>query len=226
MWRFLNNVEPPKKKSKSAEEKRAAGKEYDQTKRQRSFQNSWLAHPNFKLWLRYDKETALMFCNICEQWATSTGQAMGKTEFVKGCSSLRIESLHKHAKSETHTGAVAAKGAAEAPPGTSTADKLLRQMNQTVINRLEVMFRTCHFLAKKARPFADFVEQCDLDEAKGVDVGQTYRTEPKCREFTDAISEIQRQNLEKEISDSKFFSVMCDEATDAAVVEQIILFVR
>ncbi|PIK35588.1 putative zinc finger protein [Apostichopus japonicus] len=198
MWRFLNNVEPPKKKSKSAEEKRAAGKEYDQTKRQRSFQNSWLAHPNFKLWLRYDKETALMFCNICEQWATSTGQAMGKTEFVKGCSSLRIESLHKHAKSETHTGAVAAKGAAEAPPGTSTADKLLRQMNQT----------------------------CDLDEAKGVDVGQTYRTEPKCREFTDAISEIQRQNLEKEISDSKFFSVMCDEATDAAVVEQIILFVR
>ncbi|PIK53263.1 putative zinc finger protein [Apostichopus japonicus] len=225
MWRFLNNVEPPKKKSKSAEEKRAAGKEYDQTKRQRSFQNSWLAHPNFKLWLRYDKETALMFCNICEQWATSTGQAMGKTEFVKGCSSLRIESLHKHAKSETHTGAVAAKGAAEAPPGTSTADKLLRQMNQTVINRLEVMFRTCHFLAKKARPFADFVEQCDLDEAKGVDVGQTYRTEPKCREFTDAISEIQRQNLEKEISDSKFFSVMCDEATDAAVVEQIILFV-
>ncbi|XP_071848829.1 zinc finger protein 862-like isoform X1 [Apostichopus japonicus] len=226
MWRFLNNVEPPKKKSKSAEEKRAAGKEYDRTKRQRSFQNSWLAHPNFKLWLRYDKETALMFCNICEQWATSTGQAMGKTEFVKGCSSLRIESLHKHAKSETHTGAVAAKGAAEAPPGTSTADKLLRQMNQTVINRLEVMFRTCHFLAKKARPFADFVEQCDLDEAKGVDVGQTYRTEPKCREFTDAISEIQRQNLEKEISDSKFFSVMCDEATDAAVVEQIILFVR
>lgn len=226
MWRFLSNVEPPKKRSKTEEEKRVVRQEYDQNKRQRSFQDAWLHNPDFKPWLRYEKESKLMFCSICENWAGVTSKGVGKTEFVKGCASLRIESLHKHFKSEVHSKAAAAKVASEAPPGTSEADRCLKQLNKVAYDWLQILFRTCHSLAKHGRPFSDFVWQTDLDEAKGLDVGKTYRNEIQCREFTDAIAEIERQNLEKEVKDSKFLSIMCDEATDAAVVEQLILFIR
>ena len=69
--------------------------------------------------------------------------------------------------------------------------------------------------------FADYVWLCELDEKKGLNIGQTYRTAIKCREFTDAISEVERRNLEKSVGELNFVSIMCDEATDSAVMEQL-----
>ena len=67
---------------------------------------------------------------------------------------------------------------------------------------------------------------CDIDEMKGLDIGETYRTNKKCKEFVEAIAEIERQALENAIKDSVAISVICDEATDAAVMEQLIIYVR
>lgn len=225
MWRYCKNIEPPAKKSKTTEEKRVLAKEYDQTKRQRSFQRSWLEHRDFKEWLRYDEELKLMFCTACESRAQKT-EGLGRTEFINGCASLRIESLHKHVKSDFHTRSIAIKKADAALPGTSEAEKCLKKLNQVAYKRLEIHFRTCHSLAKHGRPFSDFVWMTTLDKLKGLDVGDTYKNRKKCREFTDAIAEIERQKLQKDVEECNFFSVVCDEATDAAVVEQLILFVR
>ena len=41
------------------------------------------------------------------------------------------------------------------------------QLNKSAAERLKNVFVTCHFLAKYARPFTDFVGQCELDESKG-----------------------------------------------------------
>lgn len=231
MWRFVKGIEPPKKKCKTDEEKRSSGKEYDQNIRKRSFQKSWLDHQDFESWLRYDDGTKLMFCKTCEGRVAGLTEDCAKsisrkTEFIKGCASLRIESLRIHAKSEFNIKSVAIQKAREAAPGTSEADRCLRQLNAAAFKRLEILFRTCHALAKHGRPFSDFKWMCELDGKKGLEIGQTYINDKKCREFTDVIAEIERQKLEKEISESKFLSIMCDEATDAAVVEQLILFVR
>ena len=42
----------------------------------------------------------------------------------------------------------------------------------------------------KSRPFSDFTWQCEIDEKKGLPIGQTYRSDKMCREFTDAIAEV------------------------------------
>ena len=39
------------------------------------------------------------------------------------------------------------------------------------------LFRNVHALIKKRRPFTDFIWMCELDEIKGVDIGDTYRNE-------------------------------------------------
>ena len=39
------------------------------------------------------------------------------------------------------------------------------------------LFRNFHALITKRRPFTDFIWMCELDEIKGVDIGETYRNE-------------------------------------------------
>ena len=39
------------------------------------------------------------------------------------------------------------------------------------------LFRNVDALIKKRRPFTDFIWMCELDEIKGVYIGETYRNE-------------------------------------------------
>ena len=50
-------------------------------------------------------------------------------------------------------------------------------MNKNVFNRMTNLFRNVHALIKKRRPFTDFIWMCELDEIKGVYIGETYRNE-------------------------------------------------
>ena len=50
-------------------------------------------------------------------------------------------------------------------------------MNKNVFNRMTNLFRNVHALIKKRRPFTYFIWMCELDEIKGVDIGETYRNE-------------------------------------------------
>ena len=215
MWRFLSSVEPPAKKK--ADEKPASSKQYEET-RVRKFQKAWLT--KFNGWLRYDNETELMFCVLCERYGPKD------QKFVKGCTSLRMESLKTHASSKVHARSVEADKAAKSRPGTTPVVRLLQQMNAEAIEKLRILFRTAHAVAKHSRPFTDYVWLCNLDEKKGLNIGQTYRTDVKCREFIGAIAEVERMKLENLAKNVKYLAIMCDEATDTAVMEQLIIYIR
>eukprot|EP00731_Ephydatia_muelleri_P025274 Em0017g357a len=66
------------------------------------------------------------------------------------------------------------------------------------MQRLALLFRNAHAIAKAGRPFSDMEWMCALDE-KGLDVGASYRTDKKCCEFIHCIAEEQsalnRENL-------------------------------
>ncbi|XP_063231064.1 E3 SUMO-protein ligase KIAA1586-like [Bacillus rossius redtenbacheri] len=102
----------------------------------------------------------------------------------------------------------------------------LQSIQKDVFTKLEILFRTSHALTKHGRPFTDFLWQCILDTKKGLDVGNTYRTDKKCKEFLGSIAEIERQELENTLRSAPYISVMCDESTDSAVQEQVIVYVR
>ena len=56
-------------------------------------------------------------------------------------------------------------------------------------------FRTCLATAKLRRPFPDYMWQCTLDAQKGLDVGNTCRTEKACKQSVRAIAEVERCHL-------------------------------
>jgi hypothetical protein len=62
-----------------------------------------------------------------------------------------------------------------------------------------------------------------LDERIGIDVGQTYRNYKACKEFMVALAEVTRAEIEVELKNAKFVSIM---ATDLSVVENKVLFCR
>lgn len=216
MWRYLNTVKEPGPKRQRVQESKANYEE----KRVRKFQASWLVNPAFSKWLRYDEEKKLMFCQACE------AHGPPNQVFVQGCSSHRLESIQCHAASNVHIRAYEKQQALQAPTGSSEAEQMLQQMHWQNSEKLGKLFRTAHALAKHNRPFTDFVWQCELDEAKGINIGPSYRSHVKCKEFTMAIGEIERKKIEKRIQEAKFISVICDEATDTAVLEQLIVYIR
>jgi hypothetical protein len=183
------------KRNLTRDDKLERNKNYDKEKRARKFINSW--RTKFP-WVRYEEEAGLMFCTITEEFAAAPkakvgGQSSRENTFVRGNDSHRVESLQIHNESDVHTTAAKAKENASRP--TQLEDTPLgvgaRMMNVLASKRLSHLFRTAHALAVKSRPFTDFIWQCKLDELKGVDIGKTYRTDKKCKEFIDSIAEVE-----------------------------------
>ena len=174
----------------------------------------------FGEWLRYDDSTKRMFCTLCEKHAPKDHN------FIKGCSSLRIESLKMHESSKIHARSVEVEKAANSPPGTTGSIQHAIQVLNEAVAKLKILLRTTHAIAKHCRPFSDYKWMYALDEKKGLVIGETYRSDVKCREFTDAIAEIERMKLETLVWETKFLAIMCEEATDAAIKEQLIIYIR
>ena len=83
--------------------------------------------------------------------------------------------------------------------GTPPAEKAIQKMNEEVFAKLEKLFRMCHAMAKHNRPFSNFVWQCQLNKAKGLDVAVTYINDKSARSFTQVIAETERANMKREI---------------------------
>eukprot|EP00731_Ephydatia_muelleri_P022417 Em0014g1008a len=94
------------------------------------------------------------------------------------------------------------------------------------MQRLALLFRNAHAIAKAGRPFSDMEWMCALDEKKGLDVGASYRTDKKCCEFIHCIAEEQRLGLQAQIQSNNFFSVMMDGTTDSSVSDAEIIYIR
>ena len=67
---------------------------------------------------------------------------------------------------------------------------------------------------------------CDLDEAKGLDIGTTYRNDKAAKLFTYFIAETERNRIRDSLSKSKFLYVISDGTTDASFQETEIVYVR
>jgi hypothetical protein len=100
-----------------------------------------------------------------------------KAVFVMVSSNFKLESVISHETSEQHLRSVGKQSAKENLTVNSVAAKIVQSLNKNVFNRMTNLFRNVHALIKKRRPFTDFIWMCELDEIKGVDIGETYRNE-------------------------------------------------
>jgi hypothetical protein len=112
---------------------------------------------------------------VCIQYASSDLDK--KAVFVTVSSNFKLESVISHETSEQHLRSVDKQSAKENSTVNSAAAKIVQSLNKNVFNRMTNLFRNVHALIKKRRPFTDFIWMCELDEIKGVDIGDTYRNE-------------------------------------------------
>ena len=92
--------------------------------------------------------------------------------------------------------------------------------------KLRLLFRNAHGVAKHKKSLSDYNWLCDLDEAKGLTLGQTYRNSKACSTFVKYIAMTAMDQVADEIKKAEFVSVTSDGATDASITEQEIVFAR
>ena len=78
---------------------------------------------------------------------------------------------------------------------------------------------------KSGRPFTDFEFLIRLDNAKGIEVSNTYLNRNQGLEFGLAMADLLRSNLAKDFKTTLFFNKVLDECTDMHRLEQAITYV-
>ena len=186
----------------------------------RSFVSDWKTN---RPWLRVEvkPDGALMFCDFC----IKASIAPEKTNFVKGCSILRLESIKLHESNNSHLFAVQ-KHVNEQTPSEAPAVKAKLSMNKKILDRLTILFRTVHAINIQARSSTDYCWLTDLDEVKGLNVGMSYRNHVQARGFASAIADIPRREIRVNLEQSKYAGVIVDGSTDSSTTESEMIFIQ
>lgn len=212
---FTKGAAKTEKKSGNEVSEKERKRKYEKESRKRLFQTAWLKE--FE-WLVFNDDTKLMHCNVCRKY-----ESVGS--FVSGSNFFRKDSLKSHEESQSHFMNVK-KEKARINPESSEALKALEKLNEKTISQLKHKFRNVHYLAKKCRPYTDYVDLCNLNKAQGLDIGTTYLTNHSASEFSGFIAEAARNKLRKDIKDCRFLAVISDGSTDASYQEAEIVYVR
>ena len=170
-------------------------------------------------WLHIDDKGTL-FCNICVQF----GKPNEKNAFVQGCTSHK-DSITSHESSRYHQNAVKTKQVKELPLGESPAERVITTLHAKDGEKLINLFINCHGLAIQGRSYTDFLWLLKMDKKK-VNVGDTYATDKKAREFTKAIAQIEREKVTDHIASARFSAVLVDGSSDVSVTENEIVYVK
>ena len=132
-----------------------------------------------------------MFCDYC----INAGVEPEKSSFVKGCTNIKLAPIKVHQASNSHLYSTT-KYLNDNAPQDAPAVKAQISLNKDVARKLSVLFRNVHALNIKARPLTDYFFLSELDEKKGLELpGDRYKTRHACKEFTEAIADVEREKI-------------------------------
>ena len=140
-----------------------------------------------------------------------------------GTSGFRRTTLQAHARSKSHHKCSEAHRARE-NPDAAPLGILLRNLTAQINEKLSKLFNSAYFISKENLAFAKFPELCKLQMKNGVDLGETYLNDHRCKEFIQSISSVMKSDFHLQITSRRpfFFSCMADQAVE----EEEIIFIR
>lgn len=118
--------------------------------------------------------------SCCTSTAGSSSNLVDST-FITGCNNFQKFYLNCQAASESHIVAMEIWRGQTQKQTDSQAFGSMKALERTTYENLNKLFRTEHALVKHDQPFRDIIWQSNLDETKGVDIGQTYRNDKECQ---------------------------------------------
>ena len=192
-----------------------------ESRRVRKFQATWLR--DFP-WLVHESNKNQMHCKFCVEFPALADKS---SPLFNGTSGFRRTTLQAHSRSKTHHTCSEAYRTRE-NPDAAPMDRALRNMNSQTQEKLRKLFNTAYFISKENLSFAKFPELCKLQMKNGLELGETYLNDHRCKEFVQAISSVIKNDLNDQVTARRpfFFSCMADQAVDCGVIEEEIIFIR
>ena len=200
----------------------------------RRYQKKW--EKDFP-WLQYDPDSDGAFCKLCRSY----GRGLERTGGVWTSKPITnwkkaVQKMRAHAKSDSNT--TATQAALVCKTSGSIAQKLQNVAeDERKLNRAAVksFVRCAHFLARQHIPhtttfeqLVDLVVSCGgeplkqfMDKAKR---NAMYTSHIAVVQFMEALGTWVEESLLKRLHKAPFFSVMADECTDVATIEEMSVF--
>lgn len=113
-------------------------------------------------------------------------------------------------------------------PAVSSTEiaKAMYRLSDEEKKKMAVLFNTAYAVAKNGKPFSDYLYLYELNKLNGLDFGGQYNNIHACENFIEAISQTYREKIRDEILKTNCVSILADGSTDAAVLEQEIVYLR
>ncbi|XP_014344302.1 zinc finger protein 862-like [Latimeria chalumnae] len=178
------------------------------------------------LWIKYETDYSgnvkCVMCKLCQKHKEQIKMKRNfSAAFVLGItgSALKKDNVMKHCRSDMHRAAVYF----EIRPTQSLSD-IFKQttLGQALVRasteereRVGKLIEIAYFVAKEELPFSMLPALVALEKKHGVNLGDTYLSERKCRDFIDCIGEGMRESVTHELKNARYLSIMVDGATDA-----------
>ena len=119
-----------------------------------------------------------MFCDFCLKAGVSSDKS-----FIKGCTSLKLESIKHHEASNMHL-LSANKHVNEEKPEEAPALKAKLILIKLAMDRLTILFCTVHAINLQGQPVSDYCWMSEVGEVKGLNIGKVYRSSHMYNEFS------------------------------------------
>ena len=151
----------------------------------------------------FNAEENGMICDLCCAYPS----AAGNTEFLKGCSNFKKETIRKHAISNGHIHArdrslSKEKLIAESQIAQSFS-KINKDMQSQERKEMEAKINTAYFVAKEELPFLKLEGLLSLQRKNGVTLNNTYANKTSCAELVSFLSDSFRDDLICEVNSKK-----------------------
>lgn len=99
-------------------------------------------------------------------------------------------------------------------------------MDEATRVRLKQKFVNAYFMIiKENMTFKKMKPLCNMEERHRVDIGTSYRNDHRCATFVESIATDLQDNLRKNVSNVKFFSLLMDGSTDCGNVDNQLFLV-
>ena len=148
---------------------------YKEHRPQRKLNTKW---QEGRPWLQFNLEENLMTCSICMDYYRGKEMPInnlkGQNRFLSGCTNRKISAVTDYEKSSLHLKAVEVLNKKNKSVEESQSVRTLRSLKQADRDKSNILFRNAHAIIKTNRPLRDYNMLCQLDKAKGLELGETF----------------------------------------------------
>ena len=141
--------------------------------------------------------------------------------FIVGTKILQSSSYKDHTASDMHKWAMLPFKKQQGSDITDYAPiaKALHMLDTDAEAKVKRKFDIAFFIAKENLAFTKMGPLCELEEQRGVDLGQGYKNDQACASFVEYIAMEQREILLQALKVPRFLSLQADGSTDVGNVE-------